>query len=351
MHIGIAFDLRPDSPPPAGSPDDLHEEFDSPVTVQAIAEVCRSLGHTVSELGDGRPLVESLLRRPPDLVFNFAEGTGVSRSRESRVPAVCEMLGVPYTGSDPLALAVALDKDMTRRLVGGLGVAIPRGVTLPPPPEDYDGQGDEFPAVLEEAGLTLPVIAKPTCEGSSKGIRNRCLIRTMSELGSTVAELWRAYRQPVLVEEFIAGDEVTVGMIGNDPPAPIGAMRILPTAPTEHFVYSLEVKRNWEEMVRYEAPPHYPQELIRSIGADALAVFAGLGCRDLARADFRVRDGVPYFLEINPLPGLNPHSGDIVLMATRMGWTYPQLIGAILDAAIKRCFPDKSPGSTPGDGP
>lgn len=337
MHIGIAFNLKPDSPLPEGSPDDLHEEFDSPVTVAAIADVLRSLGHTVSELGDGRPLLERLLREPPDLVFNFAEGTGVSRSREARVPAVCEMLGIPYTGSDPLALGVSLDKDMTRRLVSTLGVSIPRGITLLPPDGGYDGDCDEFPALLSEAELPLPVIAKPTCEGSSKGVRNRCLIQSASELGPTIVELWRNYGQPVLVEEFIAGDEVTVGIIGNDPPEPLGTMRIIPQQATDKFIYSLEVKRTWETSVSYEAPARLPTELCRTIEADALAVYVGLGCRDLARADFRVRDGVPYFLEINPLPGLNPDSGDLVFLAYRMGLTYAELIERILDAAVKRC--------------
>src|SRR5262245_16595829 len=145
MRIGIAFDLKPDAPIPADGPDDLHEEFDSPLTVRAIADVFRSHGHTVSELGNGRPLVEALLKNPPDLVFNFAEGTGVSRSREARVPAVCEMLGVPCSGSDPLALAVSLDKDMTRRVAESLGVTVPKGITLGPPPGDYDGDFVEFP--------------------------------------------------------------------------------------------------------------------------------------------------------------------------------------------------------------
>src|SRR6188768_2124386 len=130
MRIGIACTLKPDDPPPAGAPDDIHEEFDSPVTVTAIGDVFRSLGHEVVELGDGRPFLEAVLRNPPDLVFNFAEGTGVSRSREARVPAVCEMLGIPYTGSDPLALAVALDKDMTRRLAEAAGVRVPLGFTF-----------------------------------------------------------------------------------------------------------------------------------------------------------------------------------------------------------------------------
>ncbi len=336
MDIGIAFDLKPVGPAPVGAPDDLHEEFDSPDTVRAITEVLEALGHTTRQLGNGRPLLEALLKNPPDLVFNFAEGSGISRSREARVPAVCEMLGIPCTGSDPLALAVALDKDMTRRVAESLGVTLPRGITLAPPPEEYDGDFAEFPPILEEAGLPLPVIAKPTCEGSSKGIRNRCVIRTQEEFGPTVVELWRNYRQPVLVEEFIIGEEVTIGIVGNDPPEPLGIMRMIPKTAGENFVYSLEVKRDWQSNVEYEAPAKLPPEVSRAIEADALAVYMGLGCRDVARADFRIRDGVPYFLEINPLPGLSPESGDIVFLAYRMGLTYPQLVGMILDAAIKR---------------
>jgi D-alanine-D-alanine ligase len=336
MRIGIACTLKPDGPPPVDAPDDANEEFDSPATVRAIADVFHSLGHTVVELGDGRPFIEAVLAHPPDLVFNFAEGSGISRSREARVPSVCEMLGIPYSGSDPLALAVALDKDMTRRVVESLGVTIPKGITIAPPPEDYDGGFAEFPPLLEEAGLTYPVIAKPTCEGSSKGIRNRCVIRAGTEFGPTLVELWRNYQQPVLVEEFIVGDEVTVGITGNDPPEPIGIMRMIPKADRETFVYSLEVKRAWQENVEYEAPARLPPDVSRAVEAEALAVFAGLGCRDVARADFRIRDGVPYFLEINPLPGLSPDSGDIVFLAYRMGMTYPQLIGKILDAAVKR---------------
>jgi D-alanine-D-alanine ligase len=336
MRIGIACTLKPTGPLPAGAPDDLYEEFDSPTTVRAIAEVFQSLGHKVVELGDGREFLEAVLRDPPDLVFNFAEGTGVSRSREARVPAVCEMLGIPYSGSDPLTLAVALDKDMTRRVVESHGLTVPKGITLNPPPEAYDGDYAEFPAILDEAGLSLPVIAKPTCEGSSRGIRHRCLIKTAMDLGPTVVELWKHYQQPVLVEEYIAGDEVTIGLVGNDPPQPIGIMQLVPRKSAADFVYSLEVKRNWHDVVDYVAPARLPPEVSRAVEADALAAFVGLGCRDLARVDFRIRDGIPYFLEINPLPGLNPESSDLLYLAYRMGLTYHQLIGMILDATLSR---------------
>ncbi len=329
MKIGIAATLKPPGPLPEGAPDDLHEEFDSPLTVRAVADVLRTLGHEVTELGDGRPFLEAVLRDPPDAVFNFAEGSGTARSREARIPAVCEMLGIPYTGSDPLALAVSLEKDVTRRLVADAGVTVPMGITLKPPPDPYDGD-------FAESGLGLPVIAKPVFEGSSKGIRNRCVVERADDLGPTVAELWANYKQAVLVEEFIAGDEVTVGLVGNDPPQVLGIMRVLPKKPGERFVYSLEVKRNWEETVEYEAPAKLPAEVRHAIETAALTVFDALGCRDIARCDFRVRDGVPYFLEINPLPGLNPESGDIVFLAYRMGLTYPDLITRVFEAAAAR---------------
>lgn len=337
MRIGLAFDLKPAAPLPPGAPDDLHEEFDSPVTVRAIGDALRGLGHEVRELGDGRPLVEALLRDRPDLVFNLAEGTGISRSREARVPAVCELLGIPYTGSDPLALAVALDKDMTRRVVESAGIVVPKGFTLTLPDGPYDGDFAEFPPMLAESGLPLPVIAKPVCEGSSKGIRNRCLVRTAEAFGPVVMQLWQDYQQPVLVEEFVVGDEVTVGIVGNDPPQVLGSMRVLPRQATEHFVYSLEVKRDYEQLVEYEVPARLPLAVTHAVEGAALQAFAALGCRDVARADFRVRDGVPVFLEINPLPGLNPESSDLVFLAYRLGLSHADLIRSILDAAMTRC--------------
>src|SRR5438094_6732221 len=134
MRIGITFDLKSDGSTNgslrAGVPDDLQEEFDSPATIEAIASVLRGLGHDVEKLGDGRELMERLLAQPPDFVFNFAEGQGIGRSREARVPALLDMLGIPYTGSDPLTLAVTLDKDCAKRLVQSAGVAVPKGMVI-----------------------------------------------------------------------------------------------------------------------------------------------------------------------------------------------------------------------------
>src|SRR6476646_4945168 len=130
MKIGITFDLKTAAPHGAGVPDDAFEEFDSPHTIEAIATVLRGMGHEVALLGDGREFLEKVLAERPDFVFNFAEGHGISRSREARVPAVLEMLGIPFTGSDPFTMAVTLDKDCAKKLVASAGVAVPRSFAL-----------------------------------------------------------------------------------------------------------------------------------------------------------------------------------------------------------------------------
>src|SRR5271155_3033413 len=173
MKIGITFDLKTPGQVQAGAPDEFQEEFDGPHTIEAIAAVLRGLGHQVVLLGDEREFLEKVLADPPDFVFNFAEGHGVSRSREARVPAVLEMLGIPFTGSDPLTLAATLDKDCAKRLVASAGVPVPGGLALGP---------GEILTPAQAAHLSYPLIVKPAWEGSSKGIRNKCLVRAADEL-------------------------------------------------------------------------------------------------------------------------------------------------------------------------
>jgi D-alanine-D-alanine ligase len=337
MRIGVTFDLKSASPVPPGAPDDFQEEFDSPVTIEAIARVLRGLGHEVILLGDGREMLERLLVDPPDFVFNFAEGQGIARSREARVPAVLEMLGIPYSGSDPLTLAVTLDKDVAKRLAASASVCVPAGVTVSSFEFRVSRDTASRNSKLGTQNLRFPVIVKPAWEGSSKGIRQRCLVENPGQLADVVESVRRDHGQPVLVEEFIHGEEVTVGVIGNDPPRVFGMLHVVPREPTEHFVYSLEVKRDYKRLVRYDVPPQLPADTIAALETAALQCYGALGCRDVSRVDFRIREGIPYFLEINPLPGLHPDDSDLVYIAKGMGWSYERLIATILDAALKRC--------------
>ena len=331
MRIGIAFDLVPVDRG-GGGPDDRFEEFDKPETVEVIAGVIRGAGHDVVLLGDGREFLEKVLADPPDLVFNIAEGHGAGRSREARVPAACELLGIPCSGSDPLTLAAALDKDVAKRLVSTFGVPTPHGFVYRPDPRGFV-TGPEY----VRSPSHFPVILKPACEGSSKGIRGTCLANDKKEVAEICDRLARDYQQPILVEQFIAGDEVTVGVVGNGPDAEVlGAMRILPRQPTDRFVYSLEVKRDWTNRVDYEAPARLPDGLDHRLKSLAHLVYLALGCRDVARIDFRLRDGIPYFIEANPLPGLAPVTSDLVILAEGHGLSHAALIRRILDAALAR---------------
>lgn len=327
MKIGIAYNLRGEAETDPSLPADTDEEFDSPETIDAIAGVLEGGGHQVSRLGFGRELLERILDDPPDFVFNIAEGHR-GRSRESQVPALLEMLSIPYTGSDPITLALTLDKDLAKRVVSSRGLKTPRHLLL------------DSLRLLENddlRGLRCPLMVKPSYEGSSKGILLASRAGSLREVNEQVRRLFSDYGGPVMIEEFLGGAEFTVGVIGNSPPRVLGVMMIRHrTLPPEDFLYSLEVKRDWENQVEYLAPPPIDDSLLRRIEHLALAAYTALGCRDVSRVDIRLHDGEPHFLEVNPLPGLSPEYGDLVIMARKMGWSYERLVLDILDHAGER---------------
>ena len=326
MRIGLSYDLKDTvSVEPAGA-DDALEEYDTPETVDIIASALESKGHSVVMLGGGEAFLRCILGERLDFVFNIAEGRGNHRSRESQVPAVLEMLDIPYSGSDSHCLALCLDKSLAKKLVEGAGIRTPKWYVIRKK-EDLYRVPESFP---------FPAIIKPVFEGSSKGIHNNSLVVTLNRAANIVNEMLQRYRQPVMLEEFIEGDEVTVGLTGNSAPQIVGMMRILPRKKGRPFVYSLEVKRDWERLVDYECPALLEKKVIDRIAAASLGAFSTLGCRDFARIDFRISaNGIPYFLEINPLPGLGTYS-DLVIMALKMGYTHQGLIGNVLDTALLR---------------
>lgn len=329
MIIGLSYDLKDKVPDPQGKVEDALEEYDSLETVDAIARIIEAQHHSVVKLGGGRDFLNNILGHKVDLVFNIAEGLGNYRSREAQVPSVLEMLGVPYSGSDPLALAVTLEKPLTKRLVSFAGVATPRWQVVNDTRQLKGIDWGQFP---------LPAFAKPAHEGSSKGIRITSRLNSTPQIVEAVTSLLEYYKQPVMVEEFIDGDEVTVGLVGNSPPKVVGIMRVVPRKKADYFVYSLEMKRDWESLLTYECPALLGKGVMQDIADSSLKAFEALGCRDFSRMDYRIsREGTPYFLEVNPLPGLNPKSGDLPIMAGKVGWTYEALISAILNAALQRC--------------
>jgi D-alanine-D-alanine ligase len=330
MRIGLSFDLKPDKPPVNEYIDDSMEEYDSMETVELIKSSIEANGHQVTLFGGGRAFLDNIRREKVDFVFNIAEGQGNYRSRESQVPSILEMLDIPYSGSDPLCLGICLDKELTKKMVAMEGVITPRWQMLTDFKELQSIDWNIF---------KFPLMIKPAHEGSSKGVRLSSVVMNMKELETEAKRQFEGYHQEVMVEEFISGDEVTIGITGNEPAQVLAMMRILPRKKTEHFVYSIEVKRDYLKLVDYECPPKLDAAVIKRLEDASLKIFGILGCRDFARIDFRIdSNGTPYFLEINPLPGLGNHS-DLVIMAGMIGIPHKELIKRILDTAVKRYSP------------
>lgn len=327
MRIGLSYDLKEIMPAAQDGPEDALEEYDSSETIEIISETLEAEGHSVVRLGGGSEFINNIWHEKVDIVFNIAEGRGSYRSREAQVPSILEMLDIPYTGSDPQCLAVCLDKPVTKKLVAADGISTPKWLTIADDSEVVQAPWDGFP---------FPAVVKPAWEGSSKGIRLTSLVFDAPQAQEEARKILDRYQQPVMAEEFIDGDEVTVGIIGNSSPKIVGMMRILPRRKDGHFIYSLEVKRDYLNLVDYECPACLSEGLLEKITHESLRIFRMLGCRDFARLDFRVNpEGTPYFLEINPLPGLGTYS-DLIIMAKMMGWTHQEVICAVLDAALER---------------
>ena len=327
MRIGLSYDIKEKIAIQQADCDDAFEEYDSLETVELIAADLEAEGHTVTMLGGGREFLGKILHEKVDFVFNIAEGRGVHRSREAQVPSILELLDMPYTGSEPQCLAICLDKPLTKKLVASEGVCTPNWRTI---------NDNQELRQIDTCDFSFPAIAKPAYEGSSKGIRFSSVVEDTKQAIEVVGGLLERYRQPAILEEIILGDEVTVGIIGNSPPKVLGMMRILPKQRDGYFIYNLDVKRDYLNLVEYECPTRLEEKVLQRIKVSSLRAFKALGCRDFARLDFRInKEGQPYFLEINPLPGLGTHS-DLVIMAEKMGWSHQRLINTVLNAARER---------------
>jgi D-alanine-D-alanine ligase len=278
----------------------------------------------VVDLEANAELPAKLQSSPVDLVFNIAEGFK-GRNREAQVPALLELLDIPYTGSDPAALSIALDKSLAKRVVSQQGILTPPFVLMTTGKERLPKD------------LRLPAIVKPVAEGSSKGIIGKSVVQTEAELREVARAMASRYRQPALVESYIQGREFTVGMLGERRPKVLPIMEVVFSGDDPLPIYDFEAKLDWTHRVRYEVPPKLEPAQQREVERVARAVFTALGCRDVARVDFRMDgDGKLYFLECNPLPGLTPGWSDLVLISQAAGLDYRALIGEILSCVIRR---------------
>jgi D-alanine-D-alanine ligase len=323
MRIGVTYDLKSDYLA-LGMCEEDAAEFDSEVTIAAICAALKGQGHTPVRIGTVKALAAKLVQGERwDAVFNFCEGIkGVSR--EAQVPALLEAYDIPYVFSDPLTLALSLDKAMCKRVVRDAGVPTPDFAII---------------ATLEDAariGLPYPLFLKPVAEGSGKGVDGNSKVADATGLKAVAADLLDRFAQPVLVETYLPGREFTVGITGTGPDAQVlGVTEIVPKAAYVGPGYGYENKQDgWEEKLDVVPAPPADAE---AAGQVALAAWRALNCRDGGRIDVRCdASGQPHFIEVNPLAGLRPEHSDLCFIAKYAGISYEDLIGRIMASFLKR---------------
>ena len=326
---------------------DTYAEWDAAETIDAVEHALEQLGEVI-RLEATPDFPERLRIAQPDIVYNIAEGMN-GANREAHVPAICEFLGLPYSGSDPWTLSLCLDKARTKEYLSYNRV--------PTAPFVLVRAAHEVSSLLERVTtrrlrgvngrLRLPLFVKPVHEGSSKGITERNFCRTPAELAEQTLFLLERYEQPVLVEEYLPGAEFTCAVLGNGAAArvlPIVHMRFDALPEGSIPVYGFEAKWLWDRpedpLQIFECPAQVEEGLQSRIEQVALAAYYVLGCRDWSRVDVRLdADGVPNVVEVNPLPGILPDPRDnscFPKAARAAGMNYDQLIQASLRHAAER---------------
>ena len=330
MRVGLTYNLKKDVKD--GLTNDWDAEWDTEETIDAVRSALSSQ-HDVILLEADENVVENLKGSKPDIVFNIAEGRD-GPNRESHVPAMLEMLEIPYTGSDPMTLSLCLDKGRAKEILSFYKVSTPR-----------------FQVVSSISGQIklkkFPLIVKPLHEGSSKGVKNDALIFSPSELKKKVEKIIVQYHQPALIEEYLNGREFTVAVMGNN-----GDTRVLPIVEIKfdnlprdiNHIYSYEAKWIWDNSKNpldiFQCPADIDGELRDNIEEAALKAYKSLRCRDWCRIDIRLdSDNEPNILELNPLPGVLPKPEDnscFPKAARTAGMSYNEMILSILNIARKR---------------
>jgi D-alanine-D-alanine ligase len=322
MLIGLTFDLKSAYLGEGYSAEET-AEFDRDSTIEGLEETLKSLGFETDRIGHLRQLVTRLAGGDRwDLVFNISEGMyGIGR--EAQVPCLLDAYRIPYTFSDPLVLSLTLHKGMTKRIVRDAGLNTPDFCVIT--------QEEDIPDIH----LRWPLFVKPVAEGTGKGISGKSKVSTPKELARICRELLIRYPEGLLIEEFLPGREFTVGITGTGRKSrAIGLMEIVYKDDTAKEIYSLDTKSNYETLVDYTVPE---KTIADACSLLALKAWQILGCRDGGRVDIRYdRQGIPSFIEVNPLAGLDPIHSDLPILAYRNGYTYSRLIGEIMDSATER---------------
>ncbi len=326
-HIAILANLKKNAPHSDDMPPDAWSDLDSERTIDGIRAVLEAEGHRVTFLEADKSLLDTIRAAKPDICFNLAEGHH-GDSREAQVPALLEMLQIPYTGSKILTHAISLDKAMTKRIwkTFGLATAPWQVFTRVDEPLDPD--------------LRFPLFVKPLSEGTGIGITTKSVVRNDAELRERIGYTLTTYKQPAIVERYLSGREVTVGVIGNLPdqvvlqPVQIDTTQVMPE---EMGLYTNHIKTHSDETFYLFIPTDLPPETMARVQKLAQDGYNALGTLDVSRLDIRFDEaGEPFLLEINTLPGMSPDFSDLCLCVNLSGYDYRWLITSILHSALRR---------------
>ncbi len=322
--VGLTYDLKTDYKFKDGDPADANAEFDHPSTIGVIAKAIESQGYKVKKIGNVTDVLEKLDNLGVDIVFNISEGLS-GRNRESQVPILLEMAGIPFVGSDALTLGLTLDKIMAKKIFIAEKLPTPKFFAVNTAEELNNADHCKF-----------PLIVKPRFEGSSKGLSDSSRVENMEELKIQVEHIISIYRQPALIEEFISGQEFTVAVIGNDSPEALPVVQIKIDGKLQLNDKFYTFARIKSDRLEYICPAKISTELKNKLQDLAIRTYRAVECRDFGRVDFRVdSDGKPFVLEINPLPSLSTEDV-FMLLAKTIGITYEEMLDKILRAALKR---------------
>lgn len=346
FRVAVLANLKVNAPHFEGMSEDQWDDLDSESTVLQIRDAIRSAGHEAEFLEADETIIDTVRAYKPDICFNIAE-SHFGDSREAQIPAILEKLQIPYTGSKVLSLALTLDKPMTKRILAWHGL---------PTPEFQSFEREDEPL---EDGMNFPLFVKPSREGTGMGISYASIVHNEKDLRLQLRYILNKYKQSALVERFIEGREITVGMVGNliGPvarriPLDENAHRIqaglhfLPPMEVDlkpyletDGVYGNRLKTALAADLDYLCPAPLEEDQVHDLNWLAAAVFRVTGALDCARVDFRldINDNLkPYILEINPLPGLSPIISDLVIEAAADGIGHTELINMILNTALAR---------------
>lgn len=346
LRVAVLANLKKNAPHWEGMPEDQWDDLDSESTILALVNAIRTGGYNAEFFEGDLSLVNKLAGYKPDICFNICE-SHFGDAREAQVPALLEMMRIPYTGSKVLALALALDKPMTKRVL--------TYHDLPTP----DFQSFERVDEPLDPKMKFPLFVKPSREGTGMGVSKKSIVHNEIELRDQVSAMFEKYKQTVLVESYIEGREVTVGMVGNligpvsrrlpenlDAPRIQAGLRFFPALEVDlqpyeetDTVYSNRLKVELAADLTYLCPAPLDDDMVDELNWLAAAAFRVTGGLDVSRVDFRLDkhdNNKPYILEINPLPGLSPGISDIVIEAAADGMEHTELVLEILHTAMHR---------------